>query len=242
MNITALIVDDEPAARELLRHHLARHKYVEIIGEAANVDEAWNLIVLEQPQVVFLDMDLPGRNGLHLAERINQSGFRPYIICVTAYPQYAIGALRSEVLDYLLKPIVADEFDAALHRLVRRGSAPPDPANAGSPGISPPNPGKIRFNIRSGAIFIDPEEIVCCRADGNYTHIVIDKGREEIVSQNLKHIESLVAGAGLKRLGRSLLYNPRYLARVDRSRHELHFEKHGRAMALSIPPRLTGLF
>jgi two-component system, LytTR family, response regulator len=239
MNITALIVDDEPAARELLRHLLLRHKYVETIGEAAGVDEAWNLIVQKQPNLVFLDMELPGKSGLELAERLEKAVRRPAVICVTGYREYAIGALRHQAFDYLLKPVNNEELDAALHRFVQKGLANLPPSENTAPIHTPHK--KIRFNIRSGAIFIDPEEIIYCRADGNYTHIVIAKTKIELVSHNLKYVENLLAGSGMKRLGRSLLYNPSFLSCVDNIRHELRFEKGTDTLIVNISPRNAGL-
>jgi two-component system LytT family response regulator len=115
--MTALIVDDERLARLDLRHVLAAHTDVEIVGEAANASEAEAQIQALKPDVVFLDIRMPDGSGFDLLERLESS---PNVIFTTAYDEYALKAFEVNALDYLLKPIAADRLHAALERVRMR--------------------------------------------------------------------------------------------------------------------------
>ena len=116
----ALVVDDEELARIELRRLLRAHPEIEIIGEAETGDEALCLIEKLMPDVVFLDIQLPGMTGITLIENIK--GRLPEVIFTTAYDQHALKAFEVNALDYLLKPIAPDRLDLAIHRLSARRS------------------------------------------------------------------------------------------------------------------------
>ncbi len=110
-----LIVDDEPLARDRLRGLLRREPGVEVIGECASGEEALAAIPAQKPDVVFLDMQMPGGDGLHVIGRLPADG-RPAIIFATAHEQYAVHALNVKAADYLLKPFDLDRVHLALQR------------------------------------------------------------------------------------------------------------------------------
>jgi two-component system LytT family response regulator len=112
----ALIVDDEPLARRELARMLAAHPSVHVIGEAGNIDEAQAKIEQLGPDVVFLDIKMPGGSGFDLLERLDTV---PEIIFVTAYDQHAVRAFEVNALDYLLKPVEPRRLEMALSRLAR---------------------------------------------------------------------------------------------------------------------------
>ncbi len=110
----ALIIDDERLARKELAGMLAKHEGITIVGEAANADEAEELIAKEHPDLLFLDINMPGRSGFELLESLEST---PQVIFVTAYDEHALKAFAVNALDYLLKPIDPDRLDAALNKL-----------------------------------------------------------------------------------------------------------------------------
>jgi two-component system, LytTR family, response regulator len=114
----ALLVDDEPLARFELRRLLRAHPEVEIVGEAKDGDEALRMIRESAPDVLFLDIQMPGMTGFDLLEKIDEN--LPEIIFTTAYDQHALKAFEVNALDYLLKPIAPERLKAALHRLEKR--------------------------------------------------------------------------------------------------------------------------
>lgn len=110
----ALIVDDEPLARRELRRLLAVHRSIQIVGEAGDIDEARECIESLAPEVVFLDIQMPGGTGFDLLTRLDRV---PRIIFTTAYDHYAVTAFEVNALDYLLKPIEPERLAAALDKL-----------------------------------------------------------------------------------------------------------------------------
>jgi two-component system, LytTR family, response regulator len=110
----ALIIDDERLARKELANMLVRYDNIEIVGEAANADEAEALIVEKRPDLLFLDINMPGRSGFDLLESLEQA---PQVIFVTAYDEHALKAFQVNALDYLLKPIDPERLDAAVNKL-----------------------------------------------------------------------------------------------------------------------------
>ena len=117
----ALLVDDEPLARFELRRMLRAHPEVEIVGEAKDGDEALRMIREFTPEVLFLDIQMPGMTGFDLLEQIDED--LPEVIFTTAYDQHAIKAFEVNALDYLLKPIAPERLKAALNRLGARPAA-----------------------------------------------------------------------------------------------------------------------
>lgn len=114
--IRVLIVDDEPLAREGVRLHLAGHEEIEIIGECGSGEEAVERIAADDPDLVFLDVQMPGLDGFGVLEAIGEAAL-PAIVFVTAYDQFALRAFEAHALDYLLKPFEAERFDKALERV-----------------------------------------------------------------------------------------------------------------------------
>ena len=126
----AVIVDDEPLARRGVRQHLARHPDVTVVGEAGDGESAVALIARESPDLVFLDIEMPGISGLEVAACLDPQAL-PVLVFVTAYDAYAVEAFEVEAFDYLLKPVDPDRFDATLDRVRRR-------LQAGAPaGVAP---------------------------------------------------------------------------------------------------------
>src|SRR5688500_13881962 len=116
--IRTLIVDDEPLAREGVRLHLEDHADFEVVGECGSGEEAVVRIESEQPDLVFLDVQMPGLDGFGVLENIGHNGDRlPAVVFVTAYDQFALRAFEAHALDYLLKPFEAERFGKALDRV-----------------------------------------------------------------------------------------------------------------------------
>ncbi len=114
----ALIIDDERLARKELATLLEKHDQVEVVGEAANADEAEERIAELKPDLLFLDINMPGRDGFQLLESLDHA---PHVIFVTAYDEHALHAFQVNALDYLMKPIDPERLEAALNKLPRKG-------------------------------------------------------------------------------------------------------------------------
>ncbi len=192
----ALLVDDERLARAGLRRLLESHDDVTIVGEAANADEALNQIRRLDPDVVFLDVEMPGRSGLELLEDLEDF---PAVIFTTAYQEYAVRAFEVSALDYLLKPIAADRLDAALDK-VRKLVAPR--------GSGPER--KQRVFLREGErCWIVPlEEIRVLESEGNYTRVYF-AGNRPLIYKSLNALEARLDPEAFFRASRSHIVNLR---------------------------------
>ncbi|MEM6398381.1 MAG: LytTR family DNA-binding domain-containing protein [Bacteroidota bacterium] len=111
------IIDDEADARALVKIHLERHPHVQLVGEASDGEMAVALIEEKQPDLIFLDIQMPAFDGL---EVISKSSYIPQVIFITAYDSYAIKAFELNAVDYLLKPFTPERFDAAMERASER--------------------------------------------------------------------------------------------------------------------------
>lgn len=115
MKIKCIVVDDEKPARDELVYFLSELDFIEVCGEAGSVDQAFRLIKEKDPDLVFLDIEMPGSNGFYLIEQLEKLEKIPYIVFATAYENYAVEAFEKEVLDYILKPFSFERIkDAAL--------------------------------------------------------------------------------------------------------------------------------
>lgn len=214
-NVRVLIVDDEPEARDLLTMLLEPVKGVKIAGYAENVDEALVRVEEEKPDLILLDIQMPRRNGFDLVEDLRRSESNMGYIFITAYNEYAIRAIKASAFDYLLKPVDPELLKDAIWRfreekqkelLNERVDKLLNKLGTGR---------RIKVNTRTGFLVIDPEEILCCTADGNYTEIVMANGRVEIISSNLGSMEKELANDGFFRASRSALINMAYLTHVN---------------------------
>lgn len=202
--ITALIVDDEPLARERLRALLRTEAGVEVIGESENGADAIMAIRQARPDVVFLDMQMPGCDGLEVIARL-PADERPAIIFATAHERFALDAFNVSAVDYLLKPFDRERLQQALRRaqehLRVRGAGGPD-----LPAASPAGDKSERIAVKADGriVFLRPEEVVWVEADDNYVVLHLTSGRL-MVRETLAAIEARLGGACFTRVNRSAL-------------------------------------
>ncbi len=214
-NISILIVDDEPEARDLLTILLNRIGGVKIVGVADNVDHALLQVVKKEPDLILLDIQMPEKSGFELVSQLRQMDKDIGFIFVTAYDEYAIRAVRESALDYLLKPVDPSELERAIakYRLERKQKVLNTQIDEllSNMGIGQ----RLKLNTRTGFMVIDPRDIVCCTADGNYTEITLTKSRQETISSNLGNLEKELSNDRFFRISRSALINLRYLTHVE---------------------------
>jgi len=123
MTLRAVVVDDEQLAREELCFLLARAGGIEIVGQAANGVDGLRLVGEQQPDLLLLDVQMPGLNGFEVAHRLLDAALLPHLVFVTAYDQYALDAFKVHAVDYLLKPVDAERLDETLARVRQRVDA-----------------------------------------------------------------------------------------------------------------------
>ncbi|QYF99961.1 MULTISPECIES: LytTR family DNA-binding domain-containing protein [Massilia] len=178
MNVTVLVAEDEPLMRERLLGMLATAwPEAQVVAAPENGIDAWDAWLEHEPQVVFLDIRMPGMSGLEVAERI---GRRSHVVFVTAYDQYAVDAFDTGAVDYLLKPIQPGRLDKALARLREKLDARPDDVSevvqqvkAASPQAKREKLKWLKASVGKQIRLIDVEEVLFFQADTKYTRVVL---------------------------------------------------------------------
>ncbi len=210
----AIIVDDEKRSRSALKKQLALTDYnIEIVGAASNVKEGLELIEKYHPDVVFLDIMMPGESGFDLLEKVEQVDFQ--IIFTTAFNEYALAALKCGALDYLLKPINIEDLNITLQKILdtirKNDSSQHIDDLIEWMKFNNNNSGKIPVADLHGIKFVDANTIIRCSADNNYTRIHLDDGRQLIASKTLKDYETILSKYGFFRCHRSHLINLKHI-------------------------------
>lgn len=216
MKIKALIVDDEPLARERLNSMLARESDIYVVGEAGDGDEAVEKIAALKPDLVFLDVQMSKRDGFDVLRAI-AGGRLPAIIFTTAFDEFALAAFDAHAVDYLLKPFKAARFQESLQRaremLAGRGSQ--EALNrllklVEERGQDTPKLTRIPVKSENRTVFVRVEEVDWIEADGNYAVLHSGKTRH-LVRETMVALESNLPTGGFLRISRSTIVN---LARV----------------------------
>ena len=208
-----LIVDDEPIARQVLREELAAFSDIEITGEAENGHEALAQIERLQPELVLLDIQMPGLSGFDVIRQL-PAGALPVIVIVTAYDQHAIGAFEAGAVDYLLKPVTHDRLERTLARArALRGQIP---EIAGSLERLSDAAGKARKVAgRSGEEFhlIDLDDVLAFQADREIVWIITAKKRY-MAAHPLREIDERLRGTVFQRVHRNALVNVNHVRKM----------------------------
>lgn len=214
--IRAIVVDDEPNSRDILAHLLRLDGDVIVLAKCQNINEAMDAIVEHKPDLVFLDIEMPGGSGFELIERLSKTELNPAVVFVTAYNQYAIKAIKYAAFDYLLKPVDLDDLNQTIQRFREDFESNRVKSKAENLLGQIADFHKLKFNMRNGAVFIDPDDIVWCEASGSYTILHFQARKDEVVSVSLKEVEMQLEGLPFFRVSRSAIINLRYLSRIDR--------------------------
>ncbi len=205
MNLNAIIVEDEANSREILRNYLTKYcKNVKILAEAATIKEGKEQINKHQPDMVFLDVEMPFGNAFDLLDQIPNRTFET--VFVTAYNQYAMDALNSHAAYYLMKPINIDELVKAVEYVTDIRSK----ENALEDRILKSKlkrvDGKITLPQQDGFQVLNVSDILFCKADDNYTEIYLEN-KKILVSKTLKYFEDALSEFPFARIHKSYLVN-----------------------------------
>ena len=217
MELKAVLIDDESQSREILRTYLGKYcKDVRILGEAADVKEGVELIRNTQPDLVFLDVEMPFGNAFDLLEELPERSFET--VFVTAYQQYAMDALNSHAAYYLMKPISIDALVSAVDyvREIKGKEARLDERVL--QGVQQVH-GKITIPQLDGFEVLEVSDILYCKADDNYTEIHLkDRDRKLLVSKTLKYFEEALREYAFARVHKSYLVNVAEIVRYRRGK------------------------
>lgn len=218
--IKAVVVDDEYECRQTLVNFLTRYcPEVSVAGEGGSVAEAVVAIETLQPDILFLDINMPEENGFQLFSKLKNKDF--YTVFVTAYDQYALQAFKHHAVDYLLKPINIHELIATVNRvgqLARNKNQVQQLSALISAFKHPAASNKIALPVLDGLIYVRTEDIVRCEASSNYTYIHFEDGKKIVASRTLGVYEEILKDKGFVRIHHQHLINLRHLEKYVRGR------------------------
>lgn len=214
LNLKAVIVDDEPLARQIVREYLSHHPDIEVVAECANGFDAVKAVTELQPDLLFLDIQMPKLNGFEVLELIER---KPAVVFTTAHDEFAVKAFEVHAVDYLLKPFSQDRFDQAMERLKRT-----------LPSTSTTSLNELVSDVRRAAVPLDRVLI----RDGAKVHIVpvatIDyieaqddyisikaEGRSYLKQMTLSALEEQLDASKFIRVHRSYILNIERLSKIE---------------------------
>ncbi len=188
----AIIIDDEQRARVSLKHLLAEYcPTVELVAECENLPEGVKAIRKHKPNLVLLDIEMPGHSGLELLDFFNEDEVDFSVVFTTAYNEYAIQAFKLSAIDYLLKPIAPDALTQAIERvdkhLIKLESYKVLRENMNNTQYD-----RIAVPSGNSLIIIKLNEILYVKGEGSYTELVLNNGIRHTVSRNLKNFEEIL--------------------------------------------------
>ena len=233
----AIVVDDEPLARVHLSSRLKAHPEIEIVGEAEDVASAFLLVESARPDVIFLDIQMPKKNGFALLPKLEAIDPQPAVVFVTAFDEYAIRAFEANALDYLTKPVSAKRLAKTMLRLNKQqGSetAPLLPDKDSDRRLEADD--LVMIREKSLTMMVKAGEVAAVESQGDYTRILLNEGKHLMMKQTLSHWESQLPLDLFVKVSRSLLINRKSVGRMERKNvlsWDLHLEGKKEPMTLS---------
>lgn len=213
--ISAILIDDEKDALEMLEWQLKQYcPMVTVMALCQSADEGIAAIKAKKPQLIFLDIEMPHKSGFELIKAFADPSFD--IIFTTAYNQFALQAFKVAALDYLLKPIDAEDLQKTIRRFEKRQTGQ-DLKQQLEVLIKEYNPLKITTQrvalpTAEGIIFIDPQEITRAEASANYCTVFFTDHTKVLLAKTLKYIEELLKTHSFIRIHQTHLVNINYIA------------------------------
>lgn len=232
MNLRTIIVEDEQTGREILKNYLAKYcPTVEVLGEAATIDEALMLIRNNELDLIFLDVEMPYGSGFDLLDKLGKTDFE--VVFVTAYNQYAIEALNKHASYYLLKPISIDDLIKAVDYVTELRQKENELQNSILKPKTHATNEKITIPTQDGFEVLKMKDIIYCKADDNYTEIYLEDGHKKLVSKTLKYFEEILKENGFARIHKSYLVNVLYITSYRKGKGGTVFLNNGKELSVS---------
>lgn len=204
--IKVLLVDDEPYSRDELMHLLSTYPTIQVVGEAESGESAVMKSLELQPDVVFLDIEMPKTSGMTAAKAMMELKKVPLIVFTTAYPQFAAEAFRLNVVDYLLKPYDEEQLHDTINRLEKT-------FNHGKELEFDKFTGKLAVEHDGEILYIEPKDILYIIKEEKITKL-ITKNNEFETKASLKDLETKLLNYGFFRIHKSFLVNLEYVTRL----------------------------
>lgn len=226
--IKTLIVDDELYSRDELKHLLQEFPSINIVGEAESGEAAVMKSLQLQPDVVFLDVEMPKMNGMAAAKALMELKKIPLIVFATAYPQFAAEAFRYDAIDYLLKPYDEDQLQETIQRIEKK-------LVNNDEGETGKRSGKLPVEAEGEIFYLDPADILYIYRDEKVTKLITKTGEFETKTP-LKDLESRLVAFDFFRIHKSYLVNLSYVSKLTpwfNGAYQLQIEGRDEMLAVS---------
>ncbi len=217
--IKAIIVDDELTAIKSLQWEIENFcEGIEITDSFTNPKEAISAINYIKPDCVFLDIEMPEMDGFQLLEKLEFRGFD--LIITTAYDSYALKAFKESAIDYLLKPVDTDDLVKSISKIKKNKSdnvLGKELAKIIKSYQPKQSSNKVTLTLAGKTLFVEPNAILYCKSDGNYTEVFFVNNKKEIISKKLKDVESMIDNKLFFRIHNSYLVNTNHVKEFVKS-------------------------
>lgn len=234
--LRAIAIDDEQDSLDILLDHLSKIPEIRLLETYTDPSAGIDGIVNYKPDLLFLDIQMPGIDGFEVVSKIRSFDIHPTIIFITGFDKFALKAIKHAAFDYLIKPVDAIELQETIDKLKTANQV--DISGQLDKLLNHINTNvKLKFNTRTGFIIIDTSEIIYCLADRNYSEIFLSDGRKEVVTCNLKNLYTQLEKESFFRAHRSLLINLNFLVKVDRTKRKLTLKNQSEHFEFTIPSK-----
>jgi two-component system LytT family response regulator len=214
----AIIIDDEKRARVSLSLLLQEYcPQVTIVAECENLPEGVKAIRKHQPDIVLLDIEMPGHSGLELLDFFDENEVNFSIIFTTAYNEYALKAFKFSAVDYLLKPIIPEELAEAVERVAKQKQRFEN-FRAFKENLQQETLTKIAVPSGNTLLFLDTDKIIYIKGEGAYSEVFCSDGCKQLVSRNLKNFEDILCSdSRFLRIHKSYIVNFNFVVAFNKS-------------------------
>lgn len=209
--IKTVLIDDEPLARELVKEFLLAHPQIEVVAECNDGFEGLKAIQQHQPDLIFLDIQMPKINGFEMLELVDKI---PCVIFTTAFEEYAIRAFEVNAIDYLLKPFSRDRFDKALQKMLERKTEVTSALLESTSQEMPMQHNRVVVKINGKIKIIPVQEIHYLEAADDYVKIVTQEG-PFLKNKTMAFFEKMLDPQQFIRVHRSFILNVSQITRID---------------------------
>lgn len=222
--LKAVIIEDEQKSLDLLRDLIDSNGNAKVTGFTNNPDKAIDLIRKLKPDIVFLDIRMPGKSGFEIVDELSEvKDISPVIVFTTAFDEFAVRAFEYAAFDYLLKPIDPERLAITMKRCITLHQT----GSVQKPEVLKEVLNKLIYRNVSGILIIDPTELVYVEAAGNYSSFQLSDGRKETVTMSLGKVEEQLDPAFFFRTGRTFIINLRFLKKINSKKRECILHSNG---------------
>ncbi|MBL4649167.1 MAG: response regulator transcription factor [Aureispira sp.] len=215
--IRSIIIEDEPKPKAMLKALLSKYcPEIELVGTASNVQEGVSIIKKLLPELIFLDIEMPGEKGINLFQYFEDIDFE--VIFTTAYDKYAINALKLSALDYLLKPINLKELRLAIAQFEKKQKQNQRYKLLEQQFSFSASKKRLVLPSKDNFTFLNMDDIMYCLLESSYTTFVTKESKKYLIAKPIKEYTDLLENFGFLRVHRSAIVNPSYIKKMTRTR------------------------